>query len=82
MMMAKFPKTLTGADVSDIDLTKEEFVFHGERLTDERAKQLADKHFDRSRNLVPGAKSLSGGTKQGGAKSHVSRKSARRTDGC
>ena len=37
----EFPESLAGAEVSDIDLTDEVFMFDGERLTDERADQIA-----------------------------------------
>lgn len=37
----KFPETLLDAEVSDIDLATEVFMFEGERLTDERAEQIA-----------------------------------------
>lgn len=60
MSKRKFPETLAGAEVSDIDLGQEDFQFQGERLTEERAGRLAEEHFGRSRNLVPGGKSLSG----------------------
>lgn len=58
--MTKFPKTLAGAEVSDIDLAEEEFQFEGERLTEQRAEHLAEKAFRPSDNLIPGGKSLSG----------------------
>ncbi|UXA06570.1 ribbon-helix-helix domain-containing protein (plasmid) [Mycobacterium sp. SMC-2] len=57
--MGKFPKTLAGAEVSDIDLDEEDFRFHGKRLTENRA-ELAAKVFRRADNLIPGGKSLSG----------------------
>lgn len=46
-----------------IDLDKEEFYYHGERLTNERAAQIAEETLAeaRRRNLIPGGKSLSGG---------------------
>lgn len=56
----KFPETLAGAEVSDIDLGAEEFQFQGARLTEDRAAELAETHFERARNLIPGGKSLSG----------------------
>jgi hypothetical protein len=37
----KFPETLGGAEVSDAGLSEEVFMFEGERLTDERADQIA-----------------------------------------
>jgi hypothetical protein len=51
--------------VEDIDLAEEEIVVDGERLTDERADQIAADLLAkaRARNLVPGGKSLSGGRK-------------------
>lgn len=58
--MGKFPKSMAGAEVSDIDLEHEEFQFHGERLTEARAEELAEQKFRRADNLVPGGKSLSG----------------------
>ncbi|ETZ55312.1 DNA-binding protein [Mycobacterium avium] len=57
--MGQFPNSLTGAEVSDIDLKKEDFQFHGERLTEARAEELAEQKFRRADNLVPGGKSLS-----------------------
>jgi len=52
-------------EISDIDLDREEFIYHGERLTEERAEQLAQETLAkvRRRNLTPGPKSLSGGSK-------------------
>lgn len=52
-------------EVSDIDLDKEEFVYHGERLTEERAEEIAAEALAavKQSNLVPGGKSLSGGGK-------------------
>ncbi len=49
-------------DVSYIDLNEEEFYYHGERLTEERAEQIAQETLEelRRRNLLPGGKSLSG----------------------
>jgi hypothetical protein len=38
-------------------------VFHGERLTEKRAQEIAERAFEPSANLIPGGKSLSGGTK-------------------
>jgi hypothetical protein len=53
------------AMVDDIDLDDEEVYVDGERLTNERADQLAADMLAkvRVRNLVPGGKSLSGGAK-------------------
>lgn len=42
-----FPESLAGAKVSDIDLDAEEFVFRGERMTDERATQVAHAVFEK-----------------------------------
>jgi len=39
----KFPETLAGAEVSDIDLDTEEFVFGGERLIEQRAQEIAER---------------------------------------
>lgn len=36
----KFPETWAGAEVSDIDLDKEEIYVDGERLTEKRAEQI------------------------------------------
>jgi len=38
----EFPETLAGAQVSDIDLDVEQFVFRGERLTKQRSREIAD----------------------------------------
>jgi predicted HicB family RNase H-like nuclease len=48
---------------SDIDLDAEDFHYQGERLTNERAEQIAQQTLAeaRRRNLIPGGKSLSGG---------------------
>lgn len=45
----------------DVDLDAEEFIYHGERLTLERAEQIAEQTLAeaRRRNLIPGGKSLS-----------------------
>jgi predicted HicB family RNase H-like nuclease len=47
----------------DIDLDVEDFQYQGERLTNERAEQIAQETLAelRRRNLIPGGKSLSGG---------------------
>jgi predicted HicB family RNase H-like nuclease len=51
------------ATVSDIDLDEEEFTLpDGTRLTEERARQIAAVSEQRRANLVPGRKSLSGGS--------------------
>ncbi|GAB1811110.1 hypothetical protein [Mycobacterium sp. MUNTM1] len=50
---SKFPESLADAEVSDIDLDTEEFVFHGERMTDERAAQIAQAAFEKGTG--PGA---------------------------
>ena len=49
--------------IDEIDLGAEEFVYRGERLTEERAAERTEKTLAevRRRNLVPGGKSLSGG---------------------
>lgn len=49
------------AEVSDIDLDSEKIYFRGERLTEKRAEELSSIALAafRSRNLVPGGKSLS-----------------------
>jgi predicted HicB family RNase H-like nuclease len=48
----------------DLDLDVEDFQYQGERLTNERAEQIAEETLAevRRRNLIPGGKSLSGGT--------------------
>lgn len=48
----------------DIDLDVEDVEYQGERLTNERAEQIAQETLAeaRRRNLIPGGKSLSGGT--------------------
>jgi len=52
------------ATVSDIDLDEEEFTLpDGTRLTEARAQELAEAAERRKANLVPGRKSLSGGSK-------------------
>ncbi len=48
MAERKFPERLAGAEVSDIDLDKEEFMFQGERLTKERAERIAGERFSTS----------------------------------
>lgn len=58
--MAKFPKTTAGAEVVETDLDQDDFQFRGERLTEERAGQLAETHWEKTANLIPGGKSLSG----------------------
>jgi hypothetical protein len=47
----------------DLDLDVEDFQYQGERLTNERAEQIAEETLAelRRRNLIPGGKSLSGG---------------------
>lgn len=49
----RFPVSLAGAEVSDINLDAEEFVFQGERMTDERAAQVAQAVFEKGTG--PGA---------------------------
>ena len=48
----------------DLDLDVEDFQYQGERLTNERAEQIAEETLAevRRRNLIPGGKSLSGGS--------------------
>ena len=57
--MGKFPKTTAGGEVVDTDLDQDDFQFQGERLTEDRAAQIAEERFEKS-NLIPGGKSLSG----------------------
>jgi predicted HicB family RNase H-like nuclease len=47
----------------DLDLDVEDFQYHGERLTNQRADEIAQETLAeaRRRNLIPGGKSLSGG---------------------
>ena len=47
----------------DLDLDVEDFQYQGERVTNERAEQIAEETLAelRRRNLIPGGKSLSGG---------------------
>ena len=47
----------------DLDLDVEDFQYQGERLTNERAEQIAEETLAELRrsNLIPGGKSLSGG---------------------
>ncbi|MGF2946857.1 hypothetical protein [Mycobacterium sp. Lab-001] len=47
MAEEKFPKTLAGTEISDIDLDEEVFMFQGELLTEARARQLTEEHFER-----------------------------------
>ncbi|MDT5279380.1 MAG: hypothetical protein QOJ20_575 [Mycobacterium sp.] len=61
-MMGNLPESLAGAEVCDIGLGEEEFVFHGEWLTEARVEEIAEQVFGRAANLIPGGKSLSGGT--------------------
>lgn len=56
------------ATIEDVDLDKEEIYVEGERFTEARAEQLAEEtarlaREARERNLIPGRKSLSGGSK-------------------
>lgn len=46
----------------EVDLDEEEIYFRGERLTEERAEQIAEEALAaaRAKNLIPGGKSLSG----------------------
>jgi fructose-bisphosphate aldolase class 1 len=54
-------------EVTDVDLDQEEVYVDGERLTDGRVEQMADESVrlvcERDATLVPGGKSLSGGTR-------------------
>lgn len=54
-------------EVTDVDLEQEEICVNGERLTDERVEQMAQESVrlarERERHLIPGGKSLSGGSK-------------------
>lgn len=61
--MAKFPKNTAGHEVSEVDLDQDDFQFHGEQLTEARAAKLAEEHWERTANLIPGGKSLSGDQK-------------------
>lgn len=55
------------AEVTDVDLEQEEVYVNGERLTNERVERMAQESVrlarEREANLIPGGKSLSGGTK-------------------
>lgn len=59
-MMKKAERYVVGPD---LDLDVEDFQYQGERLTNERAEQIAQETLAelRRRNLIPGGKSLSGG---------------------
>ncbi|MGO8851349.1 hypothetical protein [Mycobacterium sp.] len=59
--MGKFPKNLADAEVVETDLDQDDFQFEGERLTEGRAAKLAEEKWEKTANLVPGGKSLSGG---------------------
>jgi hypothetical protein len=54
-------------EVSDVDLAGEAVYVNGERLTDERVERMAEESVRLARireaNLIPGGKSLSGGSK-------------------
>lgn len=52
------------ASIADVDLDREEVYFQGQRLTEERAERVAAAALDdaRRRGLIPGRKSLSGGS--------------------
>lgn len=64
--MTKREPPVVGPDtvIEDIDLDKEEFYYHGERLTEARAQEIAEETLAdlRRRNLLPGRKSLTGGS--------------------
>ncbi len=49
-------------EIEDVDLNETEIIVDGERLTDQRAEQIAADVLAKARahNLVPGGKSLSG----------------------
>lgn len=51
------------ATIDDINLDKEEIHFHGKRITEARAAELAEesRRLARQANLIPGRKSLSAG---------------------
>ena len=61
--MGKFPKNLADVEVVETDLDQDDFEFQGERLTEERAAELAEEQWEKTANLIPGGKSLSGGRK-------------------
>ena len=61
--MSRSYRVSPDATISNIDLDAEEFILEdGTRLTEELAAELAAREERRLRNLVPGRKSLSGGT--------------------
>ncbi|WP_040511791.1 ribbon-helix-helix protein, CopG family [Gordonia soli] len=69
--MAKVPDfSNEPIEAEDIDLEETEVIVGGERLTDERAEQLAEETLAevrarreaRTKHLVPGGKSLTGGS--------------------
>ncbi|GAC71050.1 hypothetical protein GS4_47_00400 [Gordonia soli NBRC 108243] len=71
MEMAKVPDfSNEPIEAEDIDLEETEVIVGGERLTDERAEQLAEETLAevrarreaRTKHLVPGGKSLTGGS--------------------
>jgi hypothetical protein len=53
-------------EVTDVDFESERVYVNGERLNDERVSQMAEESVrlarEREANLIPGGKSLSGGT--------------------
>jgi predicted HicB family RNase H-like nuclease len=59
-------KYVVGSDstIEDIDLDVDEVIVEGKRLTNRRAEEIAAETLDevRRRNLIPGRKSLSGGS--------------------
>lgn len=61
--MGKYPKSLAGAKVTETDLDQDDFQFQGERLTEGRASGIAEERWEKTANLIPGGKSLSGGQK-------------------
>lgn len=64
--MTKREPPVIGPDtvITDIDLDEEAFYYHGERLTEARAAEIAEESLAdlRRRSLLPGRKSLTGGT--------------------
>ncbi|WP_158542819.1 ribbon-helix-helix domain-containing protein [Phytoactinopolyspora halophila] len=63
--MTRKPKIDDTTTIRDINLDQEEVHFQGERLTEQRAEQVAEETLAklRNKNLIPGGKSLSGGGK-------------------
>lgn len=64
--MVTFRELHPDAEITFVDdLDTEEVYYHGERLTKERAAEIAEEVLAKARreNLIPGGKSLSGGGK-------------------